>query len=156
MTGALSNFAVSPKYNYKIRLHMGMQHGIKSSVPPMDSSFRAALEETAASNDNTFTSTSNRVLCVNAKRREKKKKRGKEWEKKRGCFSNTPIYVLYSYILFFQVSHIRARSTELSKQHTEIFDEEWSKAAYFHWNSFVDERGTCQTVTCHKRHLDVP
>lgn len=26
----------------------------------------------------------------------------------------------------------------------------------FHWHSFVDERSISQTVTCHKRHLDIP
>lgn len=72
---------------------MDVQHGIKSSVLPMDSSFRAALKETAASNDKTFSSTSNSVLCVNAKKRKKKKKR-KGMGKEERMFQQYVSYIL--------------------------------------------------------------
>lgn len=71
---------------------MDVQHGIKSSVLPMDSSFRAALKETAASNDNTFSSTSNSILCVNAKKRKKKKRKGMGKEKR--MFQQYVFYIL--------------------------------------------------------------
>lgn len=104
---------------------MDVQRGIKSSVLPMDSSFRDALKEIAASNDNTFSNTSNSVLCLNAKKRKKKKRKGM------GREDVSAICVLYPYLLVFWVSCTRALSTQLSKQHAEIFDGEKKQSCIF-------------------------